>query len=310
MQRSFLLSSLLIAGLGSILFSAKAIVVKLCYQYGVDSATVLSLRMLFSLPFFWVAVWWSSRQHQPSPMAKQDILSIIFLGFVGYYLSSYLDFLGLQYITVGLERIILYLNPTIVLLISMLFLKKKIHKQQWLALLLAYAGVTIVFSHDLHTMGPSIAWGGMLVFLSAISYAVYLIFAGEIVGRVGSIRLVAYASASSTFFSTVQALILNPTHLWTQVPEVYQLSLFNALFCTFMPMLMVMIAVNRIGSSLTAQAGMLGPIATIFLGWFFLGEKITFIQVIGMLVVLCGVAILATMQTEKNQPRPELAEAE
>ena len=169
MQRSFLLSSLLIAGLGSILFSAKAIVVKLCYQYGVDSATVLSLRMLFSLPFFWVAVWWSSRYHQPSPMAKRDILSIIFLGFVGYYLSSYLDFLGLQYITVGLERIILYLNPTIVLLISMLFLKKKIHTQQWLALLLAYAGVIIVFSHDLHIMGSSIAWGGMLVFLSAIS---------------------------------------------------------------------------------------------------------------------------------------------
>jgi drug/metabolite transporter (DMT)-like permease len=137
-----------------------------------------------------------------------------------------------------------------------------------------------------------------------------LIFAGEIVGRVGSIRLVAYASASSTFFSTAQALILNPTHLWTQVPEVYQLSLFNALFCTFMPMLLVMIAVNRIGSSLTAQAGMLGPIATIFLGWFFLGEKITVIQVVGMTVVLCGVAILATMQTEKNKPRPELVEAE
>ncbi len=256
MQRSFLLTSLLIAGLGSVLFSAKAIVVKLCYQYGVDSATVLALRMLFSLPFFWLAVWWSSVRQPTVKISHQDKHTIVFLGFVGYYLSSYLDFLGLQYITVGLERIILYLNPTIVLLISMFFLKKKIHAQQWLALILAYA------------------------------------------------------SASSTFFSTLQVMILHPNTLLSQPNEVYQLSIFNAAFCTFMPMLLVMIAVNRIGSGLTAQAGMLGPIATIFLGWYFLGESITVIQVIGMSIVLVGVAILATMQAQKNQPRPELAEAE
>ena len=310
MQRSFLLTSLLIAGLGSVLFSAKAIVVKLCYQYGVDSATVLSLRMLFSLPFFWLAVWWSSARNPSIKISNKDKLTIVFLGFVGYYLSSYLDFLGLQYITVGLERIILYLNPTIVLFISMFFLKKKIHAQQWLALILAYTGVIVVFSHDIQLLGPSIAWGGLLVFLSAISYAIYLIFAGEIVSRVGSIRLVAYASASSTLFSTLQVLILHPNTLLDQAIEVYQLSIFNAAFCTFMPMLLVMIAVNRIGSGLTAQAGMLGPIATIFLGWYFLGESITVVQVVGMSIVLAGVAILATMQTQKNQPRPELAEAE
>lgn len=309
-SRRFLLVSLLLAGLGSILFSAKAIVVKLSYQYGVDSGTVLALRMICSVPFFWVAVYWQSQQKSAQKLNSKEILTIIFLGFIGYYLSSYLDFLGLQYISVGLERIILYLNPTIVLLISLIFLKKKIMIKQWIAMALAYAGVILVFSNDIYSNSSFVAWGSALVFLSAISYAIYLIFAGEIVQRVGSIRLVAYASASSTFFSVLQALILNPSALWTQAPEVYQLSLVNGAFCTFVPMLLVMISVNRIGPGLTAQAGMVGPVATIFLGWYFLGESMTPIQILGMGVVLAGVAILATSRPSNQQPRPELAEAE
>ncbi len=310
LSRQFLLISLLLAGLGSILFSAKAIVVKLSYQYGVDSATVLALRMISSLPFFWIAVYWHSRQQSLQKLSRKDLVTLIFLGFVGYYLSSYLDFLGLQYISVGLERIILYLNPTIVLLIALIFLKKKIMAKQWIAMALAYAGVILVFSHDIRWDGSHVLWGGTLVFLSAIAYAVYLIFAGEIVKRVGSIRLVAYASGSSTVFSVIQALILNPDALLSQPIQVYQLSLFNGAFCTFVPMLLVMISVNRVGPGLTAQAGMVGPIATVFLGWYFLGESMTMIQLVGMGVVLTGVAILATSKPGNQQPRPELAEAE
>ncbi len=310
LSRQFLLISLLLAGLGSILFSAKAIVVKLSYQYGVDSATVLALRMISSLPFFWIAVYWHSRQQSLQKLSRKDLVTLIFLGFVGYYLSSYLDFLGLQYISVGLERIILYLNPTIVLLIALIFLKKKIMAKQWIAMALAYAGVILVFSHDIRWDGSHVVWGGTLVFLSAIAYAVYLIFAGEIVKRVGSIRLVAYASGSSTVFSVIQALILNPDALLSQPIQVYQLSLFNGAFCTFVPMLLVMISVNRVGPGLTAQAGMVGPIATVFLGWYFLGESMTMIQLVGMGVVLTGVAILATSKPSNQQPRPELAEAE
>ena len=308
-SRRFLLISLLMAGMGSILFSAKAIVVKLAYQYGADSATVLALRMLLSLPFFWTAVYWQSRRQASLPLTRQDILTVIFLGFVGYYLSSYLDFLGLQYITVGLERIILYLNPTIVLLISLVFLKKTIVPKQWVAMGFAYAGVILVFSQDIRWDSHQVTWGGLLVFGSAVAYAIYLIFAGEIVQRVGSIRLVALASTSSACFSLLQALLLNPSALWTQAPEVYQLSLFNGAFCTFAPMLLVMLSVNRIGPGLTSQAGMLGPIATIFLGWYFLNETMSFIQILGMMVVLGGVAILATIKPTQ-QPRPELSEAE
>jgi drug/metabolite transporter (DMT)-like permease len=309
-SRQFLLISLLLACLGSIMFSAKAIVVKLAYQHGADAATVLALRMFFSLPFFWVAVYWESRQRPMAPISRQDLLTMIFLGFIGYYLSSYLDFLGLKYISVGLERVILYLNPTIVLLIALVFLKKKIMPKQWVAMGLAYAGVILVFLQDIRWEGSLVAWGALLVFLSAVAYAIYLIFAGEIVKRVGSIRLVAFASGSSTIFSVAQALILDPTSLWTQPAEVYQLSLFNGAFCTFVPMLLVMISVNRIGPGLTSQAGMVGPVATVFLGWYFLQETMTLMQLIGMAIVLVGVAVLATSKPAMVQPRPELAEAE
>ena len=309
MHKHYFTLSIAIAAMGSILFSAKAIVVKLCYRYGVDPTTVLALRMLFSLPFFWLAVAWYEKYQSPMPILKKDFWTLFFLGFIGYYASSFLDFIGLQYISVGLERIILYLNPTIVLLISALALKKKIVKTQWVAMGLAYVGVVLVFSHDIHWDGSKVAIGGAFVFASAISYAAYLIFAGEIVNRVGSIRLVAYASASSTFFSVVQALVVHPQTLWIQPIEVYQLSVFNALFCTFIPMLLVMVAVNRVGSGITSQAGMVGPVATVFLGWYFLGESVGWFQLVGMGIVLSGVAILATAKPLKNL-RPELSEAE
>ncbi len=292
-------AAILFAGLGAILFSAKAIVVKLCYQHGADAGTVLALRMFFSLPFFWLAVLWDRLQNAPSPMSRKDQIQLMILGFLGYYVSSYLDFLGLAYISVGLERIILYLTPALVLLISAWLLKKAISRRQWVAMVVAYAGVILVFLQDIRFDGHQVAMGGFLVFLSAISYAIYLIYSGEIVSRVGSIRVVAYASASATFFSILQALIINPLALIQQPPEVYWLSVFNGSFCTFVPMLLIMVAVNRVGSGLAAQAGVIGPVATVFLGWYFLAERITLVQVMGMTVVLISMGILLTTRSAK-----------
>jgi uncharacterized membrane protein len=156
-------SAILLAALGAVLFSAKAVVVKLCYRHGADAETVLALRMLFSLPFFWAAVWWQTVTRRPAPMLRQDRLKVLLLGFVGYYLSSYLDFLGLQYISAGLERIILYLNPTIVLVASAIVLKKRIDSRQALAMAVAYAGVLLVFLHDVHGDGQRTTLGSALV---------------------------------------------------------------------------------------------------------------------------------------------------
>jgi drug/metabolite transporter (DMT)-like permease len=294
-------SALLLAGLGAVLFSAKAIVVKLCYRHGAGTETVLALRMLFSLPFFWTAVWWYSVARRPEPLVRKDVVTMAALGFVGYYLSSYLDFLGLRYISVGLERIILYLNPTMVLVLSALLFRKRIDPRQWGVMAVAYAGVILVFVHDVRLDGTRAVLGSALVFFCAITYAIYLIYAGEIVNRVGSIRLVAYASASSTFFCVLQALLVDPNALLSQSAAVYGLSLVNASLCTFVPMLLIMSAVKRLGSGLAAQSGVVGPVATVFLGWYFLGEAVSLLQVIGVAVVLASMAMLVNV-TRSQRP--------
>jgi drug/metabolite transporter (DMT)-like permease len=300
-QSGFYLS-IILASLGAILFAAKAIVVKFSYQYGATADIVLTLRMVFSLPIFWLAVWWNQRVSSPKPLIKKDIIKVCAIGLLGYFLSSYLDFLGLHYISAGLERIILYLTPAIVLVLSKFFLKKEIDRRQYWAMVVAYLGIMMVFMHDIELNNQgAVILGSVLVFLAAVVYSVYLIFAGELVGRVGSIRLVALASASATVATCIQSLILGPDQLFVQQPEVYYFALINALFCTFMPMLFIMMAVNRIGSSLTAQAGTIGPVGTAFLGWYFLSEPVSALQLAGIAIVLIGIAILLSIGNKPNQ---------
>jgi drug/metabolite transporter (DMT)-like permease len=232
-----------------------------------------------------------------SPISKVDTLKVCCLGFLGYFLSSYLDFLGLQYISVGLERIILYLTPTLVLLISFFVFKKRISRIQWLALITGYIGVTLVFIQDVAILGDD-AWLGMvLVFASTCAYAAYMIGSGEMVRRIGSVRLVVFASSASAVCSIIQMLFYNPSAIFTQAPEIYGLSIINASICTVVPMTMIMVAINRIGSPLVAQAGIVGPIATLFMGWLVLSETISLLQIGGMLIVIVAMWLLV-----KNDP--------
>ena len=285
------------AGMGSILFSGKAILIKLAYSYGTDPETLLALRMIFALPLFWALYYWQGRGKPMVPLSWIDTLKVCGLGFLGYFLSSYLNFLGLQYISAGLERIILYLTPTLVLLISFFVLKKRISRIQWLALVAGYLGVTLVFIQDVAILGSE-AWLGMtLVFASACAYAVYMIGSGEMVRRIGSVRLVVFASSASAVCSIIQILFYSPSAIFTQAPEIYGLCLINASICTVIPMTMIMVAINRIGSPLVAQAGILGPIATIFMGWLVLSETVSLLQLGGMLIVIAAMWLLV-----KNDP--------
>lgn len=286
------LYGIVMAGIGSMLFSGKAVLVKLAFGYGANAETLLALRMLMALPLFWTVYWWEARRKPMSPITWIDRAKIFFLGFLGYFLSSYIDFLGLQYISVGLERIVLYLTPTIVLLISYFALNKAISKMQWYALVVGYLGVFVVFIQDASS-GGAYAWLGMaLVFGSACSYAAYMIGAGEMVKRVGSVRLVVLASSASTVLSILQSSLYNPSAVFEQANQVYWLSLLNASLCTVIPMLLIMIAINRIGSPLVAQAGILGPVSTIFLGYFILSEPITWLQIAGMTLVIAAMWLL------------------
>jgi drug/metabolite transporter (DMT)-like permease len=292
---------LLMAGLGSILFSGKAILVKLAFGYGANAETLIALRMLMALPLFWGIYWWQAHTQVMSPLIFKDKIKIFSLGFMGYFLSSYLDFLGLQYISVGLERIVLYLTPTIVLLISYFVLNKSISRLQWYALVVGYLGVIVVFIQDASSTGSMALLGMLLVFASACSYAIYMIGSGEMVGRVGSVRLVVYASSTSALMSVIQILIYDPAAVFVQVPQIYWLSLLNATLCTVIPMLLIMIAINRIGSPLVAQAGILGPVSTLFMGWLVLSEPITWIQMGGMSLVMGAMWLLVRNDAPNTQ---------
>jgi drug/metabolite transporter (DMT)-like permease len=241
-----------------------------------------------------LVAWWIERRTPAgeSVWRPGDVRRVVALGLLGYYLSSYLDFLGLQYVSAGLERAILYLNPTLVVLITAIVLRRPVSPRQWLALAIAYGGVLIVFWHDLSVTGEHVPLGSALVFASALGYAAYLVASGEMVRRLGSLRLTAWAMIVSCVACIVQALLLSPQALWTQPDAVYVLSLVNALVCTVLPVFMVMMAVERLGPAVASQLGMVGPAATIAMGAVLLDEPVTAAQLIGTAVVVAGIFVL------------------
>jgi drug/metabolite transporter (DMT)-like permease len=280
-------SGLLLAAAGSIAFSGKAIIVKLAYLHGVDAITLVMLRMLFALPFFIVMAWWAGRDQ--APLTRTDWLGVLGLGFLGYYLSSFLDFLGLQYISASFERLILYLNPTLVLVLGWVLYKRKITYRQGMAMAVSYSGVLLVFGHEVSLVGDNIGLGAILVFGSAITYAIYLTYSGELVQRLGSLRLAGLATTVACFFCILQFVLLKPVAALNVVPEVIWLSMLNATVCTVLPVLLIMMAIERIGPSLTSQIGMIGPLSTLTMGAFFLNETFNLWILMGTVLVLGGV---------------------
>ncbi|MCZ8110490.1 MAG: DMT family transporter [Betaproteobacteria bacterium] len=276
---------------GAIAFSGKAIIVKLAYRHGVDAVTLLMYRMLFAMPLFVALAWWAGRG-RPA-LTRDDLRVVALLGFSGYYLASFLDFAGLQYISASLERLILYLNPTLVLALGALLYGRRITGRQALALAVSYAGVLLVFGHELRFSGADTLLGAALVFGSALSYAVYLALSGEHVRRLGALRLTGWATSVACVLCIAQFLLLRPLQAAVVAPEVLALSLLNALLCTFAPVLLVMMAIERIGAALTAQAGMIGPLSTLLLGVWLLGEPFNHWIAAGTVLVLAGVALLA-----------------
>jgi drug/metabolite transporter (DMT)-like permease len=282
---------LLLAAAGSIAFSGKAIIVKLAYRHGVDAVTLIMYRMLFALPLFLGMVWWATaRSKAPTvPLTRRDAWGILGLGFSGYYLASFLDFWGLQYISASLERLILYLNPTLVLLLGWGLYGRAISWRQVGAMVLSYSGVLLVFGHEARFDGSATFMGAALVFASAISYAIYLVYSGEMVKRLGALRLVGWATSVACVLCLLQFVVLRPWSAALVAPEVIGLSVLNAVACTAAPVVMVMMAIERIGSGLTAQTGMIGPMSTITMGVVILDEPFNTWVVVGTVLVVAGV---------------------
>ena len=292
----------LIAVVGVLGFSFKAILIKLAYAWAsVDPVTLLALRMIYSAPFF-VAMAIVARRRRAEPLTRRDWLGIVWLGFIGYYLASLVDFLGLQYVTAALERLMLYLYPTIVVVLSAIFLRQPITGRIVVALALSYAGIVLVFGRDLQLAGdPHAIWlGGALVFAGAFLYAVYLVGAVPVIARLGSLGFIALAMLASTVFVLAQFVATRPISDLAAPMRIQLLSLAMAVFSTVLPTYLIAEAIKRIGANRTSLLGSLGPLFTIAFGFWILDEPVHAIQLAGAALVLAGV----TLVTLKPRFRP------
>jgi drug/metabolite transporter (DMT)-like permease len=274
---------------GAVLFSGKAVLVKLAYGYQVDPVALLSMRMLFALPFFLVIAFFSGRRAEQVQLNQRDWLAVLALGIVGYYLASLFDFLGLQYISAGLERLILFVYPTLVVVLSAIFYGIKIGKREYRALLLTYLGIFVVFYHDLSLNQSGVVIGSLLIFASAFTYAIYLMGSGRLIPKLGSVRFTAYAMIVSSVAVLAHYAVIHGFARWDFPAEVYILGLIMAVFATVLPAFLLSEGIRLIGSGRASIVGSVGPVSTIVLAYMFLNESITMYQLLGTALVLVGV---------------------
>lgn len=277
---------------GVVSFSFRPILIKLAYAYVTDPVTLIALRMVFSLPFFVAAAIWLRRDTSSTPLTRRDFWAVGFLGFLGYYLASFLDFLGLQYISAGVGRLMLFLYPTLTVLLSALFLGKRVSGREIASLVVSYAGLALVLSHALGGENRNLLLGAALVFGSSMCYAVYLVTSSQVVQRIGSMRFTAYATSVACVLCILQFLLLRPWSALDLPPQVYGLAAAMGILCTVLPVFMTSEALKRIGANQVAIIGAAGPATTIFLGWIGLEESMTLLQIAGAVLVLGGVMLV------------------
>lgn len=291
-QRHSSLKGFFIAALGAIFFSTKAIFVKLAFRHTpVDAITLLALRMIFSLPFYIVIAIVSSQKKQQRVTLKEWTY-IILLGLVGYYLSSLFDFIGLKYISAGLERLILFLYPTFAILINTWMFKAKLSRNQIFALVLSYMGILVAYGGEFHTSfsNAGFHFGSLMVFLCAVTYSFYLVGTGRIVPKVGATRFTAYTMLSATVGILIHFSATHSVSIFSSFQSnllYYCLAL--SIIATVLPSFMLSYGMKTIGSNNVAVITSLGPVSTILQAWLFLGETFHFTQIIGTILVIIGV---------------------
>lgn len=283
----------MLAALG---FSAKAIFIKIAYATAhVDSITLLALRMLFSLPFFLGMAWWGSRGR--APLTARDWLLLAWFGFLGYYFSSLLDFLGLKYISAALERLILFTYPAVVLVLSAVLYGRSIHGREILALIVSFSGIAIVFAQDLKLgESPRALWiGGGLIFAASLTYSIYLVGNTPLIHRLGATRFTGMAASISSLFVLGHFLTAHSPGDLNIPASLYLTVLALALVSTAVPIWMTSEALRRIGPNRVAIISSIGPILTIWMGALFLGETVNAVTYLGAILVLTGVALVTSI---------------
>ena len=275
---------------GIILFSTKAIFAKLAYQYEVDAINLLLLRMTFSLPFYLFFAFYKNQEKVTA--AKNDYLWVLLFGFLGYYLASYFDFKGLEYIKASLERLILFTYPTFVVILSFIFLKIKISRYQLYAILVTYLGICIVFLPEIEINNPSTTLrGSLLVLLSAVTYASYVFGSGWLIPKFGAIRFTSYVMIVSSILIIAQFMVESKMNVNVLIfpKEVYIYGLLIALFSTVIPSFLISYAIKELGANQFSIFGSIGPISTLMLAYLFLEERLSSLQLLGSIIVMMGV---------------------
>jgi len=289
---SYAAGGIVLALVGVLAFSLKAIVVKLIYRYDVDTLTLVALRMVFALPFFIGAAWWATRGVSAPRLTGRDAALVGALGILGYYAGSMFDFLGLQYVSAALGRLVLFLYPTVVVVLSAIFLKKSVTPRIATALVVSYLGIALVLSRAAMEQQANIALGAMLIFCGALAYSVYLVVGSRVLQRIGSMRFTALAMSAATAVCVGHYLAVRPFAVPVLPANVYALILLLATVCTVLPVFATAEALRRLGANLVAIVGAAGPVATILLGFIILDETMTVIQLAGAALVVGGVLLV------------------
>lgn len=293
----YLLGGILITILGSICFSAKAIFVKLAYfETSIDAVSLLALRMIFSIPFFLVSAFISSSKKDNVKFTTRQWVYIAFIGCLGYYVSSLLDFLGLQYISAGMERLILFMYPTIVVLMSAIILKEKIKTKQWVALVLTYAGLLVAFTGEV-SLGASddanFYLGCFLVFACAVTFAAYIVGSGKLIPMVGPVKFNSYAMSFAAIGVLLHYFITSDKSLFNLDDKVYIFSFLMAIISTVIPSYLRSEGIKRIGPENASIITSIGPASTIIQANIFLDEPIFALQIAGTVLILSGVMLIS-----------------
>jgi drug/metabolite transporter (DMT)-like permease len=294
------IAGFLITLLGAILFSTKAIIVKKAFAHAaVDPVTLLTLRMLFSLPFYLAAAFFASTRQGNIKMTRRQWLITLAVGFTGYYLSSLFDFIGLQYISAGLERLILFLYPTFAVLLNYKIFGQRIQKNQFFALLLTYAGILLAFAGEMkiNSGNNGFYWGSFMVLLCAVTYSLYLVGSGRMVAQLNSAKFTAYAMLSATAGIFVHFLI-SGNYEMVQHRDLWWYGILLALLATVLPSFFLAAGIKRIGSNNVSIILSIGPVSTILQAHYFLNEPVFTTQLIGTAFVVMGVLMLGWKMSE------------
>jgi drug/metabolite transporter (DMT)-like permease len=299
------------AVLGTILFSTKAILIKLCFKTtNIDASSLLMLRMLFALPFYAAAMWYYFANQQLKKVKASTYFAAGLIGLLGYYMSSLFDFIGLQYVSASIERIILFIYPTLAVLLNLLIFKVAITKRQWLAILITYIGIGLAYWGELNQIPDTkmFFFGTWMILLCAITFAIYLVGSGNIIPKIGAPQFTSLSMLAASVGIFIHYFVTHQQGIASIVdmPILYSNSIWFvialAIIATVIPSFLMSGGMKRIGSNDLAIITSIGPVSTLFQARWILNEAFSWEQILGTVFVVLGVILVKKVGATKTNP--------